>query len=147
MVNILIVEDQTEPLVALQSAVHIVLPTLYPSYYKGRYDLARCYNDARQKISENDYDMVLLDNRMPRENQGNLEETDFDTFCSRLENIGYTLIPDIKRKNPNTVIIGTSSLSKGELRSLPAPDCTMSKMWGEAERDLEARLSSLNLKR
>ena len=115
----------------------------YSGFSKGNYDVARCYADAQQRISKNDYQMVLLDNRMPYEDQGDLERTDFDRFCSSLENIGYTLIPVIKEKNPSTVIIGTSSLSKGELRGLPTPDYTMSKMWGDAETDLENRLNQI----
>lgn len=141
--KLLIVEDQEYPLEALVRAVNKVMPTHYTDFSKCNYDVARCYIDAQSRISKNDYQIILLDNRMPYENQGDLETTDFDRFCSCLENIGYNLIPIIKEKNPNTVVIGTSSLSKGELRSLPAPDYTMTKMWGEAETDLEDKLKQI----
>ena len=141
--KLLIVEDQSGPLEALEFAVDKVMPAHYADFSKGGYDVARCYANAQQRISENDYEVVLLDNRMPYEDQEDLERTDFDRFCSSLENIGYNLIPVIKDRNPNTVIIGTSSLSKGELRSLPTPDYTMSKMWGDAETDLEDRLNQI----
>ncbi len=141
--KLLIVEDQSGPLEALVFAVNKVMPAHYTDFSKGGYDVARCYADAEKRISENDYQLVLLDHRIPYEDQGDLERTDFGRFCSSLENIGYTLIPVIKGRNPNTVIIGTSSLSKGELRGLPTPDYTMSKMWGDAETDLEDRLGQI----
>ncbi|MBI4170270.1 MAG: hypothetical protein HY514_01130 [Candidatus Aenigmarchaeota archaeon] len=143
MSKILIVEDQSRPLEALEFAVNKVMPAHYAGFSKGDYDVARCYADTKRRISESNYQMVLLDNRMPYEDQGDLERTDFDRFCSSLENIGYALIPVIKEKNPNTVIVGTSSLSKGELRGLPTPDYTMSKMWGDAETDLESVLNKI----
>ena len=141
--KLLIVEDQEGPLEALERAVNKVMPAHYTDFLKGDYDLARCYDNAQKKILENDYQIVLLDNRLPYNDQGDLETTDFDRFCSNLENIGYTLIPVIKVRNPNTIVIGTSSLSKGELRGLPVPDYTMTKMWGDAETDLEEKLKQI----
>ncbi|MEA3513911.1 MAG: hypothetical protein U9R34_00360 [Nanoarchaeota archaeon] len=135
--KLLIVEDQEDPLEVLVSTVNNIIPSHYPDFSEDDYDVARCYADAQSRISEDDYQIILLDNRMPYENQGDLETTDFNRFCSYLENIGYNLIPVIKEKNPETIIIGTSSLSKSELRGLPAPDYTMSKTWGKAETDLQ----------
>ena len=80
---------------------------------------------------------------MPYEDMGDLEETDFDKFSSSLKNIGYSLISKIMEINPNTIIIGTSSLSKSELRNFPTPDYTMSKTLGEAEKDLEDILNQV----
>jgi hypothetical protein len=142
--ELLIVEDQDGPLRALEFAVNKVMPSHYADFSKSSYDVVRCYADAQKRILENDYQMVLLDNRMPYEDQGDLEETDFDKFCSSLENIGYGLIPLIRERNPQAIVVGTSSLSARELRDHPSPDYTMTKMWGDAERDLEDRLNQIN---
>jgi len=40
-------------------------------------------------------------------------------------------------------VIGTSSLAKNELKGMPVPDFTMSKMWGDAEKDLERILQEI----
>jgi CheY-like chemotaxis protein len=141
--KILIVEDQKYPLKALEFAVRKVIPNHFKGFTKSDYDVARCYSKAEESIGRTAYDLVLLDNRMPYEEQGDLEDKDFDRFSASLENIGYSLIPSIKSKNPKTAVIGTSSLSKGELRGMPTPDFTMRKMWGEAEEDLENILNQI----
>lgn len=141
--KILIVEDQKGTLESLEFAVNTVIPKLHPDFQKGRYDVARCYSDSENMVNQNQYGLVLLDNRMPYNNQGDLEDTDFDAFCDSLEDLGYKLIPKIKQRNPNCIVVGTSSLSKNELRGMPAPDYKMSKMWGDAERDLENILKQI----
>jgi CheY-like chemotaxis protein len=141
--KILIVEDQKYPLEALEFAVGKVMPRHFEGFTKNDYDVARCYSKAEEQVGKANYDMILLDNRMPYEDQGDLEDKDFSRFSANLENTGYRLIPLIKSKNPKTTVIGTSSMSKGELRGLPAPDFTMRKMWGEAEEDLETILKQL----
>jgi CheY-like chemotaxis protein len=135
--KILIIEDQSATLEALENAVNTVIPKFKPDYQIRQYDVARCYNDAESKINQNQYDLILLDHRLPMNDMGNLEDTDFDAFCDSLENLGYRLILKIKEKSPDCVVIGTSSLSKGELRGMLSPDFKMSKMWGDAEADLE----------
>ena len=141
--KLLIVEDQKYPLEALEFAINKVVPAHFPDFVKGSYDVAKCYNDAQKRITDQEYGIVLLDNRMPYEDQGDLEDRDMSRFSDTLENIGYSLIPTIKDRNSNTVVIGTSSLSKGELRGMPTPDFTMSKMWGDAETELEAILKEV----
>lgn len=132
MKNLLIVEDQKYPLMVLEGAVKSVGTKYFPGM---KYDVARCYNDAERMIQKG-YNVVLLDHRLPRENMGNLEDTDFRRFSDSLENIGYSLIGSIREYNPKTIVIGTSSLSAKKLRGQPVPDHVMSKMFGEAERDL-----------
>ena len=83
---------------------------------------------------------------MPIRNVGNLEDTDFDSFTRFLRPVGYSLINEIKEQNPQTVVIGTSSLSASELRNPPVPDYVMSKMWNESERDLDRILSEISTK-
>ncbi|MBI2147064.1 response regulator [Candidatus Woesearchaeota archaeon] len=140
MVNILIVEDQSGPLEALEFAVKTVFPTYSQEFH---YDTARCYEDAQKMIS-NRYDFVLLDHQMPIRNVGNLEDTDFDSFTRSLKPVGYSLIDKIKEQNPKTVVIGTSSRSSSELKGQPAPDYVMSKIWNTSERDLDNILSKIN---
>ena len=142
MVKILIVEDQSGPLEALEFAVKKVFPAYSTEFH---YDIARCYEDA-QRMLPNQYDIVLLDHKMPISNVGNLEDTDFDSFIRYLRPVGYFLINEIKEQNPQTVVIGTSSLSASELKQHPTPDYVMSKMWNESERDLDKILSEINEK-
>ena len=140
MVKILIVEDQSGPLEALEFAVKTVLPVYSTEFH---YDIARCYEDA-QRMLQNRYDFVLLDHQMPIGNVGNLEDADFDSFSRSLRPVGYSLIDEIKRQNPQSVVIGTSSLSASELKRYPRPDYVMSKMWNKSERDLDNILSKIN---
>lgn len=140
--KILIVEDQNGPLEALEFAVRKISPAYFSQFH---YDTARCYEDA-QRMIQNNYDIVLLDHVMPIKNAGDIEDADFDSFRKSLRPVGYSLINEIKRQNPRTVVIGTSSLSASELRYYPTPDYMMSKMWNEAERDLDKILSEINAK-
>jgi CheY-like chemotaxis protein len=142
MIKILIVEDQSGPLEALEFAVKTVFPRYSTEFH---YDTARCYEDA-QRMIPNRYDIVLLDHQMPIGNVGTLEDTDFDSFTRSLRPVGYSLINEIKEQNPQTVVIGTSSLSTSELRQYPAPDYVMSKMWNQSEGDLDNILSRINVK-
>lgn len=141
--KILIVEDQRYPLQALKYAVSKMMPRYYEEFTKADYEVAKCYSSAKEKISSNKYWTVLLDNRMPYLDQGNLEDRDMERFSASLEEIGYNLIPLIKSRNPKTIVIGTSSLSQRDLRGSPTPDFTMSKMWGDAEKDLDRILKNI----
>jgi CheY-like chemotaxis protein len=135
--KLLIVEDQRNTLEALEFAVNNVIPNYFPDFTKESYEVSRCYLDTQNRILENDYEVILLDNRMPYEDQTELEISDFSRFSATLENIGYNLIPVIKEKNPSTLVIGTSSLSKKELKDMPSPDFTMRKDWCDSPEDLE----------
>lgn len=141
--RILIVEDQRLALELLESAVNRVLPKFYPDFQKGNYDVARFYEDALDKISNNSYGVVLLDHSMPKNDVGNLEDTDFDSYSDCLEDIGYSLIPEIRKSNPSAIIVGTSSKSEGERGHFKKPDYQISKMWGEVDEGLEKILKQM----
>ncbi len=136
--KLLIVEDQSPPLRALEGAVKAILPKYCSGFSPQDYDVARCYTQAEELISSHGYDLILLDHRMPCEDTDNLEQDDFRAFCDKLENIGYGLIPLIKEKSPSAVIIGTSSLSAEELRRFPLPEYQLDKV--RAFQQLESLL-------
>tara|TARA_Y100000310_G_scaffold319609_1_gene375071 strand:+ start:377 stop:802 length:426 start_codon:yes stop_codon:yes gene_type:complete len=132
--KILIVEDQHYPFELLSMVVKTLAENLFSSF---SIDVARYFNDAKQKIERNEYNIILLDHRMPRTDVGNLEDEDFQRFSNSLQNIGYSLIPLIREKNPKCVIIGTSSL-RSELESFPNPDHKIDKSY-----DPESELSPI----
>ena len=134
--RILIAEDQEGPLEALEYALQEVMPEV-------QRDTAKWYSQAEGLINRENYDIVFLDNRMPYEDPGCTDRSDFDRFVKTLRNTGYELIHLIKQRNPDTIVIGTSSLSEEKLRGMPTPDFKMSKMWGEAEEDLESILTKM----
>ena len=95
--KILIVEDQRYPLEALEEAVIKVAPEYIPEFDPEEdYVVAKSFNTARDLIEENEYDLVLLDHRMPLTDQGDLEETDLSRYSGTLHEIGYSLIEKIK---------------------------------------------------
>ncbi|MBI2631696.1 hypothetical protein HYW75_01715 [Candidatus Pacearchaeota archaeon] len=141
MTKILIIEDQKGPLMALEYALNEIAQNYLPNLTQ---DVARCYNEGEAMIKTRGYDLVLLDNRMSYENQVELEKRDFRQFCSKLEDIGYNLIPFIRKTSPTTIVIGTSSMSDDELRRFERPDFIMRKSWGDAAVDLESILKQIN---
>lgn len=145
--KMLIVEDQGDPLRLLEVVVREVLPTT-------SYDIARSYNAVRKIINEHKYGLILLDHRMPIEDTPepvapmgeNVDYTEYfkqeQAYSNILKNMGYSLIPEIKRANPQTVIVGTSSM-KRELENSPSPDFSLNKL--NAKEDLEKILSNLTM--
>ncbi len=123
--NVLVIEDQK----ATTDAIKFGLNETFK-------ELAMCpkvtyitnFDAAREIInSGSEFQIVLLDHRLPRVDLGNLEEDDFEDFSARLLDIGYTLIPEIRASLPNAKIIGTSSM-KSELKNLPhQPDASINK--------------------
>lgn len=141
--KVLIVEDQTYPLEFLEYAVIKVLPKYFEHFDS---DVAKFFDDAKEKIDKVNYGFVLLDHRMPRKDVGNLENTDFDAFSGSLENIGYSLVDVIKSKNRETIIIGTSSLPKSALKNDPTPDYFIRKSSrNDAEHDLDVIVSRIKI--
>jgi CheY-like chemotaxis protein len=142
--KILVVEDQSGPRMALQCAIKQVVPGHWPGFDEKRdVDYKACYVDAQDAVNQGSYNLILLDHRMPYENVGDLERTDFDRFCKTLGNMGYGLIPEIRARSPRTIIIGTSSLSSDELREFQKPDFTMRKMYDKSDEDLERILRQI----
>lgn len=64
-------------------------------------------------------------------------------YSDKLQNIGYSLIPEIRRVNPSAIIIGTSSM-KRELGDFPSPDFSLSKL--NAKQDLERILQEIKIR-
>lgn len=128
--KLLIVEDQKYALMALERAVKKVMLSRCSGL---SYDVARCYQQAEELISTCNYDLVLLDHRMPYEHPGNLEEEDPARFSESLHDIGYGLLGKIKEKNPATIVIGTSS--QREIKGFLELDYQIDK--AQAREDLE----------
>ena len=120
--NILVVEDQTPTLDSISYAIRKVifgeekaLPRFgdYTSkdveqeLRKNGIDFARGYNDAQDFISNQSkkYRLVFLDHRMPYENCVELEKKDSRAFGDRMHEIGYSLIPEIRKYHPNSIIV------------------------------------------
>ena len=144
--KLLIVEDQMYTLEALELAVQ----EAGPKYGFEKHDVARCYDRAKEMIESDSYKVILLDHRMPKEDQGTLEKTNSRKFRSRLQDIGYGLIPLIRAKDPETVIIGTSSMmmdpssmSPAEIRAYKLPDHQIDKTSSRLKKDLEKILKTL----
>lgn len=136
--KILIVEDQKYPLEALELAVKRVVPGFYPEFNPSQdVDIARSYFFAKF-LSDEKFDMALLDHRLPIA-YSDLEDRDFEAFSASLQNIGYSLIPHLKKTG--SIVIGTSSLSPDELRGFTQPDFTLNKL--NAEADLERILKEI----
>src|SRR3990167_4151662 len=114
--NTLIVEDQSGQREALEYALDTVVPRYNSAYTPTCRKNATCYSEASAMIERESYDLILLDHRMPIQPTGTLEKDNFDLFSAQLVNIGYSLISKIKEKCPQTLIIGTFSLSRQELR-------------------------------
>lgn len=121
--KILLVEDQQGPL-KLLAGIIIEAAINFNDY---QFVIATSYKEAKINIENGVFDIVLLDHRLPYEDQGDLENTDFDKFCESLQNVGYGLITEIKRKNPNCIVIGTSSMKEEALR-LGRPDFSIEKL-------------------
>jgi len=141
--RVLVVEDQKYPLEAIQGAVNRVFPQNYSGFAKNGFDSAKFYDGAKHLVDGSSYDFVFLDHRMPRTDVGDLEETDMDAFSGSLEGIGYGLISAIRGKNPNAVVIGTSSMDDGELRRYGTLDFKLDKSSSGIFDDLRAILAKV----
>ena len=134
--KVLIVEDQA-PIIFLEDAVKKVLPKYFPGFTKQDYDVAKWYTQAKELVEKNNYDLIFLDHRMPYEKPEVTEDEDFHKFSASLQDIGYGLIPIMRERNPNTVIIGTSSLSGHELEYYSAPDYKINKVFDDVSAKLD----------
>jgi CheY-like chemotaxis protein len=151
--KILVVEDQMGPLESLDIAIRLALlkektPLAFPEnaeldLTQRGIDVSRSYQDAQNFINNKCYDLIFLDHRLPYENQSELEKKDFDAFCRTLDGRGYYLIPAIKQKNPGTIVIGTSSLPRDELRQIPKPDYRLDKCGWDVASDLTKILEEI----
>lgn len=139
--KILVVEDQENSRMALQSAISRVVPRYWQGFDRKKdVAYAASYESAQRALTQDSYTLVLLDHRMPLQDVGDLERRDFDAFSDCLQNVGYSLIPQIRESSPEAIIVGTSSLSSSETSGFPQPDFKMRKMYDDAEVDLDAIL-------
>ncbi len=106
--KILVIEDQKGPIGAIQYALSQSLP---PLNLDPEVRYVTNYTDAEKEIaSEERFDLILLDHRLPRVDVGDLEDRDMRAFSDKLADIGYNLIPTIRTQQPQSIIIGTSSM-------------------------------------
>lgn len=122
MVRILVIEDQEAPwenyMLILGQICKIV---------KADVDRARWYTEAEKMVESDQYDIIFLDHRMPQDDPGCTDVSDFDRFRDQLQNIGYGLLTLIQHKQPNAVVVGTSSLSRGEIGRYSSPERRLDK--------------------
>jgi CheY-like chemotaxis protein len=130
--KVLIIEDQELPLEFMSEVLvgQGVVCTV-----------AKWYSQAESMIcSEERYDIVFLDHRMPLTDPDCTDKSDFNRFCDQLHNIGYRLVAIIRERQPQAVIVGTSSLQPREIHAsgcIP-PDRRIDKTnpWEEIPRIL-----------
>ncbi|MFZ2226679.1 MAG: hypothetical protein WA064_05485 [Candidatus Moraniibacteriota bacterium] len=133
--RILVVEDQLVGIEAIIDAIVNVVPDFFPKY---SVSFARWYQMAKELISEESYGLIFLDHRMPNEDPGCGEDDERCKYAVR--DLGYNLIPIIREKLPEALIIGTSSMRSDEFSKLPAPDFRIQKAWKEARTSLRELL-------
>ncbi len=97
--EILVIEDNKYWLKYINKSLGNVLERTAVKYPKQETNtiVAKNYQAAEEEIARQDYPLVLLDHKMPRDENG--------------ENwgpIGYNLAEIIKKKSPETIIMGTS---------------------------------------
>ena len=90
-------------------------------------DHARWYTEAKEMIEMEQYDVILLDHRMPYDDPRCTDETNFRKFSAQLRNIGYGLLPLIETRQKRTVVIGTASLNPDEMGPYTAPELRLDK--------------------
>ncbi len=120
--KILVIEDQEAP----WENYELVLIQIC-KIAKVDVDRARWYTEAQEKIESKQYNIIFLDHRMPEDDPGCTDLSDFERFCGKLQNIGYGLLPLVQQEQPNAVVIGTSSLSRGEIGRYVAPERLLNK--------------------
>ncbi len=131
--KILLVEDQEA---TLEILIYVITKVFISKYSKHvSIDVAKWYQVAEELININQYDLILLDHRMPYEDPKCTDE-DGHIYYDKLKNIGYGLIKNVRKISPNTKIIGTSSLNKEELSKHNGLDFTISKQYSDAENEL-----------
>ena len=158
--RILIVEDQIDCLRNIEAAVRESFGTQYQERFQG-FDVARAYNPALELIESTDYNYILLDHNLPenpmkepkiiREGGSiyDLSDKEAKKFMDRewnfskrfVKGMGYNLIPIIRQRSQNTLIIGTSSIGEHEKYRLPSPDFSLKKVG--AIEDLTHRITDI----
>ncbi len=141
MNKILLVEHNSQALQALEYALKQVSPRYLGN---GSFDVARCFYDAQRKINEHCYGLVILSDRIPKNDSGDLADTHFRDYPVELETIGYSLIPQIRSRKTNAIIIGTTLLP--DPMGISMADYFIRNTRAEAECDLDSILSRLPIR-
>jgi CheY-like chemotaxis protein len=139
ILRILIVEDQKWPLKNIEDALKKHVTNF-------EHEVAYWYTQAEEMIRSGcEYDVILLDHRMPYDKPDCTEDGDFNRFCDQLRNIGYGLVSVIRDCLPKAIVIGTSSLSQDEIRhhGYSLPEKTIEKL--EARNEIPRVFAELNL--
>ncbi len=122
MRKILVIEDQEAPwenyLLALTQICHIPEADI---------TRARWYTEAEEKIASGTYDIVFLDHRMPYDDPGCTDASDFGKFVESLQGIGYNLTALLQSKQPQAVVVGTSSLNPKDFGPYKFPTLKLDK--------------------
>lgn len=145
--RILIVEDQIDCLRNIEAAVRESFGNQYGERFQG-FDVARAYNPALELIESTAYNYILLDHNLPenpmkepkiiREGGSiyDLSDKEAHKFMERewnfskkfVKGMGYNLIPIIRQRSQDSLIIGTSSIGEHEKYRLPSPDFSLKKI-------------------
>ena len=128
----LIVEDMDGPLETLNIAIRLRVLGEHKLKLSGNnqreleergIDVARTFEEARGYVENSLYDLVLLDHNLPLRDGLSAED------------VGYSLIPQIRERNPSTYIVGTSSNDR--LPSDLIPDCSLDKSGITTDEDIK----------
>lgn len=122
VIKALVIEDQEYPWMFLEEALE--RDCGIPAENITR---ARWYAEADEMLRAGQYDVILVDHRMPYEDPGCTDSSDFNRFSKTLDGIGYGLLRVIAEFQPSALVIGTSSLSSHELGNFPVPERTVDK--------------------
>lgn len=118
--KVLIIEDAELPLKFMTEVLSGLGHTVHA---------AEWIEQARELLAAGDYELVLLDHRLPMSQGG------------EAESIGYGLVGEIQQTNPRAVIVGTSSLTEKEVQwsGFELPSRTMNKTdpWEEIPKILK----------
>lgn len=122
--KILIIEAQRYSRELIEDAVKTIFSRYFSDFiYEIDCDVVQSYSAAKEFFSYGNYDIVLLDNRIPFEDTGNMEFENLRRFSDLLRDIGYDLIPIFK--STGAIIIGTSLIkSKAKIK----PDFIINKL-------------------
>lgn len=69
---------------------------------------ARWYTEGQEMIQSEIYDIIFLDHNMPYSDPGTDDE---EKIYDLIRPVGYGLLPLVREKQPQAVVVGTSSMA------------------------------------